>query len=204
MILSISLSQIEKRQKKILFIDFPQFPKVTSCDIAKSFFFACALKSLSSSFLYALLNSDFINLKKGIGVYHVSFLPFLWFALLLMMKSRFWRFLTTILFSLHTSLIIIRESQLGHHTVLKSLIFVQKFNFDNSSILDPDFGTLLTPIWKKPNTFWPIFEFSYNWIFWPKIEIWNSVNPLLLPNIAVWKHTRMSMTEWYVCLCHVK
>ena len=101
-----------KKDKKILFIDFPQFPKVTSCDIAKSFFFACALKSLSSSFLYALLNSDFINLKKGIGVYHVSFLPFLWFALLLMMKSRFWRFLTTILFSLHTSLIIIRESQL--------------------------------------------------------------------------------------------
>ena len=92
-------------------------------------FFACALKSLSSSFLYALLNSDFINLKKGIGVYHVSFLPFLWFALLLMMKSRFWRFLTTILFSLHTSLIIIRESQTGHHTVLKSLIFVQKSHF---------------------------------------------------------------------------
>ena len=104
--------KLKKDKKKSYLSIFHSFQKSHPVTLQNPSFFACALKSLSSSFLYALLNSDFINLKKGIGVYHVSFLPFLWFALLLMMKSRFWRFLTTILFSLHTSLIIIRESQL--------------------------------------------------------------------------------------------
>ena len=130
MIVSISLSQIEKRQKIVFIfifhlINYPSFvPKVTSCDIAKSFFFCIvviiALKSPSSrgiSLRFAKLSSEvrFYHLKKRIGVYHVSFLPAVVCSItyvMMMMKSRFLRFLTTILIQLHTSLIIIRESQL--------------------------------------------------------------------------------------------